>query len=636
MRNSTALVVGAWAAVTCGAWTLSASFAIEPATELSTWTVGTGVKLRATPVRLKQSSVTLRADDGQEHIVKLADLPADERKAALITVVGSGVVVVKAKDAADAPLGMGSGFVFHRSGLILTNYHVVRGAGSIEVETRDNAAALAADLLAVDRGNDVAVLRVSELPTGTHVLELAAHAAIKPGDGVWTIGHPRGLKNTASWGDVNAVRTPQQIGLPLAAGADTKWIQTDTVIAQGSSGGPLLNDQGQAVGINTFMAAPQMAFALHVVHARPTFEQARNAQPQNLPLAPAADEPALAWLSREVAPTIRDLVSETRQARAQATSAEQLAQAVQAIHAKHRAALLTIANQEPKSWPALQALCYACDLSNDGTPQSAGCLAQACESLAQHHLQSRHFTAAIERLGGHTDAACCDLIAKALADSPHAEIRAHAALASAMSKLQWLALEGGPDLAVTKAARDTVESLAARLAKEFANIPLGQGKGSDYAPQLTAQLTALPVGLPAKEITGVDPAGKEFKLSDYKGRVVMLDFFADWCPHCKRMYAAERDMVERLKDRKFALLGVNSDNEKVLADLVRDKVVTWRTWADGEGGPITTSWQISGIPNIFLLDHNGIVRRYYQGAPLEADLAATIENLLKEAEAAKK
>jgi hypothetical protein len=89
-------------------------------------------------------------------------------------------------------------------------------------------------------------------------------------------------------------------------------------------------------------------------------------------------------------------------------------------------------------------------------------------------------------------------------------------------------------------------------------------------------------------------------------------------------------MVEQYKDRPFALLGVNCESQQVLDDLIKKGTVTWRTWADGQRGPIATQWKVTGYPCIYLIDSAGLVRRRFSGVPKEEDLTADVEKLLAE------
>ena len=76
------------------------------------------------------------------------------------------------------------------------------------------------------------------------------------------------------------------------------------------------------------------------------------------------------------------------------------------------------------------------------------------------------------------------------------------------------------------------------------------------------ELRNLAVGKPAPDIEGEDVHGKRFKLSDYRGKVIVLSFSGNWCGPCRAMYPLERELVSRLKDRPFAMLGVNTDPER--------------------------------------------------------------------------
>src|SRR5262245_19129033 len=76
------------------------------------------------------------------------------------------------------------------------------------------------------------------------------------------------------------------------------------------------------------------------------------------------------------------------------------------------------------------------------------------------------------------------------------------------------------------------------------------------------------------------------------------------------MYPHERSLVKRLKDKPFALLGVNSDKDlnALREALIRERI-TWRSWLDGgTDGPIARAWQVRGWPTIYVLDHKGVIR----------------------------
>ena len=77
------------------------------------------------------------------------------------------------------------------------------------------------------------------------------------------------------------------------------------------------------------------------------------------------------------------------------------------------------------------------------------------------------------------------------------------------------------------------------------------------------------------------------------------------------MYPHERSLVNRLADRPFALVGVNSDKDlSRLREIVRSKRITWPSFFDGGlvGGPIATQWGVTGWPTVYVLDHAGVIR----------------------------
>ncbi len=118
-------------------------------------------------------------------------------------------------------------------------------------------------------------------------------------------------------------------------------------------------------------------------------------------------------------------------------------------------------------------------------------------------------------------------------------------------------------------------------------------------------------GKPAPEIDGVDLHGKPFKLSDYRGKVVVLVFWGTWCGPCMRELPHERALAERLKDKPFAVLGVNCDDDKEAAvSATKSERISWPNWHDGApgAGPIAKRYHIRSFPTLFVIDAQGIIR----------------------------
>jgi cytochrome oxidase Cu insertion factor (SCO1/SenC/PrrC family) len=100
------------------------------------------------------------------------------------------------------------------------------------------------------------------------------------------------------------------------------------------------------------------------------------------------------------------------------------------------------------------------------------------------------------------------------------------------------------------------------------------------------------------------------------------------------MYPHERSLVQRLQNKPFALLGVNSDEDREqLKEVLKTEQITWRSfWAGGTGGPIPTRWQLTGWPTIILIDKKGVIRNRYDGNPGDATLDREIDKLIQEPE----
>jgi hypothetical protein len=97
------------------------------------------------------------------------------------------------------------------------------------------------------------------------------------------------------------------------------------------------------------------------------------------------------------------------------------------------------------------------------------------------------------------------------------------------------------------------------------------------------------------------------------------------------MVPHERSLVERMKNKPFALLGVNVDETKeVCKKVVAENQINWRSWFDGSDGPISKQWNIQYLPTIYVLDHKGVIRHKDLR---EKDLDMAVEALVKQAEA---
>ena len=144
--------------------------------------------------------------------------------------------------------GTGSGCVLDKDGHILTNYHVIENASSLEVSLPDQTK-YKATLVGEDQQNDLAVLKLENAPSERlHPISLGTSSGLKVGQKVLAIGNPLGLQNTLTVGIISSLgrRIETQSGDLV-----DNVIQTDAAINPGNSGGPLLNTSGEMIGVNT-------------------------------------------------------------------------------------------------------------------------------------------------------------------------------------------------------------------------------------------------------------------------------------------------------------------------------------------------------------------------------------------------
>lgn len=139
--------------------------------------------------------------------------------------------------------GLGTGFVISGDGLLVTNNHVIEGASEIVV-TFEDGRSYTADVVGTDPLTDVALLQIDSDDTFA-ALEFGDSDAMRRGDDVMAIGNPFGLGGTVTTGIVSA------LARNINAGPYDNFIQTDAAINRGNSGGPLFNDDGEVIGMNT-------------------------------------------------------------------------------------------------------------------------------------------------------------------------------------------------------------------------------------------------------------------------------------------------------------------------------------------------------------------------------------------------
>ncbi len=192
---------------------------------------------------------------------------------------------------ADTAEGLGSGFVVSAEGLVVTNQHVLANAQSARVTTYDGRSFDKVQVLCRDPQNDLALLRIPA--QDLQVAPLAPDGSGEVGQQAWAIGSPLGLEHSLTEGMISAIRDLQ----------GTSFFQMQTTIAPGSSGGPLFDELGQVIGVNTATRSPGLNLAVQASYVRQLLQAER--QPADLqPYLPGVRVASLS-VQPEILPTQR-------------------------------------------------------------------------------------------------------------------------------------------------------------------------------------------------------------------------------------------------------------------------------------------------------------------------------------------
>lgn len=218
-----------------------------------------------------------------------ADVPA-ANLADLVEKVAPSIVQITTN------VSLGSGFVIDKSGLIVTNYHVIHGATRATVKFSNGLSAEIEGWVAVDKGQDLAILRTkTKRKLKLQAISIRSELP-RQGERVIAFGSPRGFEFTVSEGIVSAIRTGEEVWEVLgkaysAMGFDLEatWVQTTAAISSGNSGGPLVAMDGKVVGVNTWcrLDGQNLNFAIHA-GAITKLMQNMAAKPSSLASLPGA------------------------------------------------------------------------------------------------------------------------------------------------------------------------------------------------------------------------------------------------------------------------------------------------------------------------------------------------------------
>lgn len=201
-----------------------------------------------------------------------------------------------------------------------------------------------------------------------------------------------------------------------------------------------------------------------------------------------------------------------------------------------------------------------------------------------------------------------------------------AAALFALAGHHFRTFESPSDTPTRDAARERASQLLQQIITDYPSVKIQGFPIADQAAALLFEITNLSVGAIAPEITGKDDKDQPFKLSDSRGRAVLLIFWGDWCHGCHGVQPLLAELAAQLKDQPISILGVNTDDPATAKKVLASSPVPWRCWLDGStSGPITSEWNLHHFPTLYVLAKDG---RILAKNPSLTDLRSWLEKAL--------
>lgn len=231
---------------------------------------------------------------------------------------------------------------------------------------------------------------------------------------------------------------------------------------------------------------------------------------------------------------------------------------------------------------------------------------QALDLLRLHHAGSAGIAPALRQMEHHPSDLVGPTLKAVLEKSAHPEELAAAHFALACHQVRES--ETATDPTTRQAARRQAETAFQKIITDFPTTKVQGFPLADLAATRLFELTHLSEGAPAPEITGTDSQNQTFKLTDYRGRHVLLVFWGDWCHGCHGLATQLETLTKQFPDHPLNILGVNTDPPATARQVIAASSLPWRCWLDGStSGPITREWNLRHFPTLYLIAPDGTI-----------------------------
>lgn len=183
-----------------------------------------------------------------------------------------------------------------------------------------------------------------------------------------------------------------------------------------------------------------------------------------------------------------------------------------------------------------------------------------------------------------------------------------AAALYALGAIHFKNFDASADRVSGEASKNKALDCFQQLNAEYADVTIEGFKLSDFTAKMLFEMTNLQVGCGAPEIEGKDADGVSLKLSDYRGKHVIVIFWGGWCHACHGLLPRMNQAAAQLKDKNAVVLGVNTDIESEAKQAFADYQVAFRNVLDNTtSGPNTSLYNLRNFPTLYLIDPKGVI-----------------------------
>ena len=248
----------------------------------------------------------------------------------------------------------------------------------------------------------------------------------------------------------------------------------------------------------------------------------------------------------------------------------------------------------------------------------------ALDLLAIRYLNHPGIAPAVRLLESAEPEKTAPLLDKIRTQNPNPEARAAATFSLAQQLFRQS--ESDPDSSARSQSKTRASELFQTIVTDYPSVSIGGFRLADQAAAMLFEIQNLTPGATAPEIVGTDQTGQTFRLSDYRGRPVVLVFWGDWCHACHSLPALLQQLHKRFGPDRLHILGVNTDAPDVARTALAKLTLSWRCWLDGTtSGPITSTWNLRHFPTLYLIGPNGVI---IAKDPAPEQLSQSLQKLL--------